>query len=390
MYTNMNRRFVLIFCLPIYWLVFILPTPITGNALSISTPTLTKYVQSPSTYSDPNFGFLVKNNEATIMNVVATTEVMFLVDWENNFTITWEKNNIVMNQNDAFYFKPTIDINVDLSFNYSIHFMFTAYTNDTGNSFISSVGATAKFIIITENNGIKLGIRTTDQADFERASSIELYYGGDTPEGWSLQKTITESYFQTIMPAGWYWIIATELEHDIARSKIVEIREDSVITIVYDLVLFSLLEIRAPDNENSPMKVAYIIENKYSVLRNVYIQVILRNRGNIIGIHNLTLHRFDKGVYASNFTWSAPWESSEYVVDGQIYVNAKLYVNRTEIIALNFPFRITNPQIPNLDLIFMGFLILIAIFRVEIKNIMIKVKDKIKPKNDVKYLENDD
>jgi hypothetical protein len=382
----LSKKFFVICGIIILSLIPITTTIKPAKAFSLSYPELHQYVTGNETYEDENFGFLVTNDENEPITIKPFGEVLNFEEWEKYFTISWNVSEIKIQPEESVYFRPTIEINTDLTYDYFIHFVFTAYKEiENKNVLVSALGGTAIFTVFSGNEGIKLHLRTVDQADRERNSHIEIHYKAKEQDAWSIQKTLQTSSYKSIIPVGFYWIKAIEHLNKIEKSEYFTITKDSDINIVFELVLFSNLFIYTPRQPNEKMDVSYTINNDYQTLSNVLIRFVLyREDKSIVYQTSETKNHFDTKTFTGNFSIldENGWKTQKYLFVAQIWVNGEIYVFRNETLDLTMPFLsdlVKNPYIntglPIMVLVLIGMLIQFLFAKYGVAK---KIKNKVR------------
>jgi hypothetical protein len=322
-----------------------------ADAMTISYPTLNIQTTGQTNFSDPGFYFVIGNNEAYNISVRPYGEILGMRYWENNFSFAFQFDNptnsnyLPIGQTVKVY--PKVNISVDLTFVYPVHFVFQGFIEDnetTGNILVAAVGATANFDIYSEELGHSLIIRTTDQSLKERNSEIEIKFGGHDPnipgQGWSPFKTISESYVKLLVPTGWYWILGTEKDNGVKSDEKVFVSNKTEVNIIYALITFHYFSVLAPDNISDSIKVNFTVKNDYANLQDVKIQFTLLNSKDetkSLNFVDYTIPDFDKGTYEGTFKFKNEYEDALYLIKKEIIVGESSYVIDLYELDLSFP-----------------------------------------------------
>ncbi len=325
---------------------------IQGNGIGVSAPNLEIFIDlddldDNNVFYDESFYFRVNNDEPEPITVKPRFEVLHLENWQNNFTNVFNSDEEYLLPGEDFVFIPEISINVELSANYSLHFIFEGYRNNGLNgtvNLVASHGRQANFVIESEYEGYKFTVRTTDQGDIERRSEITIQYGGndEVGQGWRAFKHLQfESYYSSVVRVGWYQVIATEFSTKDQKSEIILVNDSTNLNIVFELITMTF-EFELPTIENrKEWNFTYIVENKYSALYDVqFVFQVYDSTGNKSitepYVQNLTV--FDKGsLKSAKLTFTNDWQTGDYIFKGEIYVKGTKYYEIPNEVRLDFP-----------------------------------------------------
>lgn len=379
--NKLNRSHALVFILLVILPLFSF-LPITKvSAITLTYPTLNIYTNQDESFSNPEFYFQIGNTESSNITVRPVVEVMYLPNWEDQFTITFDKPNLTLGSGESGRFYPTVYNNASFGFVYDLHFVFEALAIGNNNVIIASVGATVAHRVYSDLNGLRLRLKTTDQADRQIRTSINILYGGtgEVGQNWNSVAKVTTSFYENVLLEGWYKILAVEPILDITKEQIFYLEENMDLSIIFALLAFDSFQVFIPRFSNETGRITYTLSNNYQILSNVFIHFYVKV-GNESLIYNSTSIRptLEKGIYQDTLYINTTWYSDTYFFSGEVWVSGKLFIRQNKTISPVFP---DNPykygEIPetnsNDSLIFWIFapiglgLLGIAMFRHEIR-----------------------
>lgn len=337
MNKNSNGKIILIALVLSVFAFF----PITNvRALTISYPTLEIYTNQDESFSDVEFYFQIGNNGIANTTVTPNVEVMFLDNWEDYYTITFDRGNKTLQSGESARWYPTIYNNVSLGYTYQIHFTFEGRTDISGNVIVAGVGATVAHHVTSENDGHRLIINSVDQADRQVTSFIRLYYGGDDTkgQGWSIIKSFNGTRFDDVVLQGWYKILAIESTINDQKQIDFYLETDTTKNVVFELLAFTSMQIFIPKVSTYLGNISYTLSNNYQLLTNVYIHFYVKVMEKDALVFNSTAIKphLDKGIYTDTLIINTKWFSDTYLFVGEVYVNGKLFLHQNSTIDLWF------------------------------------------------------
>jgi hypothetical protein len=317
------------------------------SALSLTYPKLHFYItldenETEQTFSDQNFYFDLTNNENESYDIVASAEVLGLEDWQEYFSFSFQENELFVEPNQTVRFYPSVTVKTNLSFDYLLHFIFVAEVEGQGNTIVYSAGATAIFSVNAPIPATRLEIFLLDQGTRSRNSYLEIFYSADKPEGYSPFRTFANiRYFNDIVPQGFYYIEAKDLETNITETRHIELRNKTTLEIRFEIIAFLPYQIVAPRLNKDPLIVNYTVVNRYKILDAVTIRVQVK-QGNRT-VPNGESHEFLEKFFTETFhrqlnISGVVWVTDDYSIQGLIYVYNSLYMNYTKILSLDMPF----------------------------------------------------
>ncbi|HEC39538.1 hypothetical protein LCGC14_0454010 [marine sediment metagenome] len=328
----------------------IIPFAQEGQGIAISHPDFPDGIivdlSTNNVINSEDVYYRVTNNDNIPLNVSADGEVINMENWQDNFTISWNVNSVFLLQNESFVFIPRIEVNVDLSFNYTLHLIFRGDADINGTIVvIAAKGVLLKLRVLTELSGYNLFVRTTDQADFERESHIKIFYGGngEQAQGWSIFKDLIDSRFSSVVLAGWYQIQATHLRTNNSLTEFVLLNESKQIDMVYNLVSLQVA-FELPTPTSNKWNFTYIVENRYIEIKEVsfVFQIFQKNSTNhFTPVTEAKVEEapiFPKGsLKSSKLTFEKEWTTGKYFFISRIYVGGTPYFEKISETDLNFP-----------------------------------------------------
>jgi hypothetical protein len=304
---------------------------------------------SPATFYDSNFYIRATNVGEIPLNVTITAAIINLLDWQNNFSISWDKNHVPLAVNESVEFVPTIFVNVSLSFTYKLHTILRGEVDnpDGSNTIISSIGGQIHISVLSEEEGATLELRSTDQGDIERQSTMEIYYGGKNATGWSIIQTVQDSYYKNVVPKGWYKVFAWEKDTNQFKKGIFEVTNYTQFNIIFDLIQFSEWQ---PFMANDSLIINWTISNNYISLPAVTARFYLVKDGNILAVDEFKYDIFEKGSRKNVAILKTQWDNANYTFVGEIWTSNKVYLNRTDyILVTGIPPRIVEDVLKGLN-----------------------------------------
>ncbi|KKN68175.1 hypothetical protein LCGC14_0454000 [marine sediment metagenome] len=315
------------------------------NALQVSNPDIDNIVidlGKTNVYHKPDiFYFDIKNDDNAFITVYPRAKVLNLTNWQQNFTIEWNEKSVWLPPNATFRFVPNIIFEVDLSYNYTIHFIFEA-TQEINHQDIhyASRGDITTFNILTIKDGHAFTLRTTDQANYQRLSQINIKYGGNYSQGynWQTIRTMRQSYYSSIFQAGWYEIIAVDIKTGLSKQEIFRLTESKELNIVYEIIKFSSLVINKPDSVNSPLNFYFEVENNYLEIDGIDVVFQISSHDNKRQQLRQTIPFFKEGVIDGNLSFMLDWRSGEYLFEAKIMLGEKIYSEENTTISMSFDF----------------------------------------------------
>lgn len=296
-------------------------------------------IRETNVFSSEEVYFNVGNTDSIPLNITASAEVLYLENWQDNFSISFNQPFKVLQPNETFKFIPSIMFNIELANNYSIHFVFRALTDANGTvTVVKAHGQQVNFRLITDLIGHSLTIRTTDQGDWERRSNIKIWYGGtgDQGKGWTIYKELRNTAsFSSIVLEGWYQITSRIYDNSTDElTEYVNVNQTTKLNIVYKLVTMQITIPNLPTSYRDPLNFTYFITNDYVSLQNVEIvfQLFRRSENNSEILTAVTdpiieaKNNFAKGTFTSaTLSFGGGWTAGDHVFIGTIYVDNQLY-----------------------------------------------------------------
>lgn len=344
------KRLSSLFVVGIIFLGFFSHSPneisqVKADSLAISYPSLHFYLNvendKETIFQDQNFYFNVynpiENNNSYFIK--ATAEVFKLDNWQEYFSFDFVENNILVQPGEQVRFFPIVTIKTNLSFDYLLHFVFVPEVTQEGNLLIGGAAATAIFSINADINASRLEIQTTDQGGKERPSYLEIKYSKDKPQGYSPYRTFDNiRYFSDVVPQGYYWIKAIDLETNITEIMQFELINDTYFNIKYKIIAFLPFQIFAPRYPEENMLINYTVVNEYKTLDSVSIRIQVKKGNTTIDETNNFLNIFSRGNYQGSLNISNYiWQTGQYTIQGFIYVYDYQYLNHSESVYLDMP-----------------------------------------------------
>ncbi len=312
------------------------------EAMLVSNPPIDNIIvdlAKNNTYESEIYYFDIKNNDNAFITVYARAEVLSLENWQQNFTINWNERSVWLPPNATFRFIPSLIFEVSLAFNYSIHFIFEATREINGQTILyASKGHTTIFSLLTIEDGHTITVRTTDQANVQRLSQIDIKYGGNYSRGfnWQTVRTMKKSYYTSIFQPGWYEILAKDAQTGVAVQKLFYLTDNKEINIVFDIIKFSSIIINEPDKIDDPLWFFFEIENNYLEIEKIDVIFRITSHDNKLQQIRQTIPLFYKGLTDGNLSFNLDWSSGEYFFEGKIFVQEELYSEINKTIVMNF------------------------------------------------------
>jgi hypothetical protein len=318
---------------------------VRAESLVLDYPSLHFYMDveenKETTFEDANFYFDVTNPSTNIhsYNIVAGAEVFKLENWQEYFSFSFQEKNITTAPGETARFFPKVTAKTNLSFDYLIHFVFFPEILKEGNQIIGAAAATAIFSINADINASRLEIQLTDQSGKERSSYLEIKYNREGNYGYSPFKTFESiEYFLDVVPQGFYYIKARDLETNITEIMQFELVNNTLYQITYKIIAFLPFQILAPRQPTDDMIINYTVVNEYKSLQSVSIQVKVQKGNDTIEHTNNLINFFAKGRYEGSLNISNYiWQTGEYTITGNIYVFDSLYLHQVDILTLDMP-----------------------------------------------------
>ncbi|MHA2009847.1 MAG: hypothetical protein ACW980_21250 [Promethearchaeota archaeon] len=331
----------------------LLPNEVNGSGISLSYPTLKFFnVKAPGNFSNSNFYFDVTHvgdSSDTPINIIASAEVLGVDNWRELFIITFDQNNITTDPNEKIKFFPTIQLFANISYAYKFHFIFTGINyNVTGNTILSSIGATVLLEVNSNREGVLFHLKTTDQGNQERKSKVTMQYS-ETDQGYSGFDSFEDSFYAKVIPFGYYFIQATDLETEITESKYIFLSKDNLTetsnkieyNIVYEIITI-LWNAIAPGRSTDNFLINYTIINQYQRLSSVKMVLSIYSgemiSSNLIDSDERLIEDFTKGSYSGSFNVSGyKWKTGQYYILGNLYEKETLYFSKYQSVYLTMP-----------------------------------------------------
>ncbi|MHA2119593.1 MAG: hypothetical protein ACW990_00165 [Promethearchaeota archaeon] len=340
---------------------------LSANGLTISHPPNLEILSNQGEcFSDAEFWFQIGNNGLNNITVTPNAVVRYLANWTAYYIITFDKGNISLLAGESVRYHPTICNNVELGYGYQIQFTFEGRTETSGNVVTEGVGATVLNTVYSDDQGVRLRIRSVDQADRSITSFMRIYYGGreEKGQGWSIIESLNASSYDNVLLEGWYRVLAIESSIDDQWDNTFYLEEDTVLNVIFELLAFTDLQIVIPKFSNQTGSITYTLSNNYPSLINVLIHIyVIRENTELIFNSTSIKSTLDRGIYQDSLTIDTRWRTGTYYFVGEVWVNGRLFINQTSEQELVFA---PSPEDQQLSMetltgiVIVGFIVIIS------------------------------